>query len=236
VLILAIHSTSLRLGVAVARDGRVLEEVVLAPGREHLESLAPIIQQLLERQRLVPADMDAFAAAVGPGSFSGIRIGLATVKGMALALGKPAIGVSSLEVIAWQALPEGETGIAVIDARRSQIYTAVYERREGALTMVEQPMLVQASELGRLSQRIDRSGLVVCGDTAAVAAEIEADPRLVPIPVTSPSPRALAKLAEQALHRGVCCDVHALAPLYIRRSDAEEKTRIAVATAKRDHC
>lgn len=211
----------------------MLEEIVLPPGREHLESLAPTIQQLLARQGLALPEVEAFAAAIGPGSFSGIRIGLATVKGMALALGRPAVGVSSLEVLAWQALPIGETGIAVIDARRSQIYTAMYEKDEAGLRLMGGPALIQAAEIGRTVQWPGKEKVLVCGDTAAVETGIGSDPRFVSIPVPFPSPGALAELARQALRDGTCRDVHALAPLYIRRSDAEEKTRATAPAVSR---
>jgi tRNA threonylcarbamoyladenosine biosynthesis protein TsaB len=231
VLILAVHSTTLRLGVAMARDRTVLDEIVLPQGREHLENLAPLIRELIGKMGISLKDVDGFAAAVGPGSFSGIRIGLATIKGMALALQKPVIGISTLDVVAWQAMAPGETGICVVDARRSEIYTAAYRKNDTDLTMIEEPMLVKAAEIRRLAGKLEGNSLVVCGDTAAVEAEIANDPRMVPKPVTSPSPGALAELAARALSEGAGRGVHALAPLYIRRSDAEEKARVSVPAA-----
>ena len=74
--------------------------------------------------------IDGFGVAIGPGSFSGTRVGLATIKGMALALGKPVAGISSLDILAWQALKDGEWGAPVIDARRGEIYTAFYRKSE----------------------------------------------------------------------------------------------------------
>lgn len=225
-LILAIHSTSPRLGIAVTRDGIVLEEIVLPPGREHLEKLAPVVQQVLARQQIALADFNGFSAAVGPGSFSGIRIGLATVKGMALALSKPVAGISSLDVLAWQALPEGETGVSIIDARRSEIYVAAYRKDHGELTLLEGTMLAKTAALNRLADRLDSRRLVICGDMAIVETVTDSDPRFVPSPVNYPSPAVLALLADRYFAGGASRGVHALAPLYIRRSDAEEKARI----------
>lgn len=225
-LILAIHSTSAQLGIAVTRDGTVLEEIIFPPGREHLENLAPAIRQVLNNQRLALGDFDGFSASIGPGSFSGIRIGLATVKGMALALSKPVVGISSLEVLAWQALPEGKSGVCIIDARRSEMYAATYRKDQGELSLLRGPMLIKMDTLSGLADRLDQGSVLVCGDTAIVEAVTRSDPRFVAGAPTYPSPSVLALLAERYFSSGKSQGVHTLTPLYVRRSDAEEKARV----------
>jgi len=226
VLILAIHSTSAHLGIAVTRDGTVLEEIVFPPGREHLENLAPVIRQVLDNQQLVLADFDGFSACIGPGSFSGIRIGLATVKGMALSLSKPVVGISSLEILARQGLPEGKSGVCIIDARRSEMYSATYRKDQGKLSLLEGPMLIKMDTLSRLADRLDQGSVLVCGDAAIVDIVTRSAPRFVAGVATYASPSALALLAEQYFSSGRSQGVHNLTPLYVRRSDAEEKARV----------
>jgi tRNA threonylcarbamoyl adenosine modification protein YeaZ len=205
----------------------VLQEIVLPRGREHLENLAPLVQQILDDRQILLEDFDGLAAAVGPGSFSGIRIGLATVKGMALALSKPVVGISSLDVLAWQAVSEGETGACFIDARRSEVYTALYRRGHDDLEVLDGPMLVKVEDVSRLADRLNRHKLVICGETDIVEAVAKENPDFVPSRVAHPSPGALASLAERYFLRGKGRGVHELTPQYIRRSDAEEKARVA---------
>ncbi len=105
-LILGVHTTSPHLGIAIVQGQQVLLEEVLAPRREHLENLAPLIRDALQKLNLGLQDFYGFGVAIGPGSFSGIRIGLATIKGICLVLGKRGVGISSLDILAWQALNE----------------------------------------------------------------------------------------------------------------------------------
>ena len=134
-VILAVHSTSASLSVAITENRVVLREVILPPDRKHLENLAPLIRDLTAELHLSVLDFDGFGVAMGPGTFSGTRVGLATIKGMALALAKPVAGISSLDILAWQALKDGEWGASVIDARRGEIYTAFY-RKSGEKVML----------------------------------------------------------------------------------------------------
>jgi tRNA threonylcarbamoyladenosine biosynthesis protein TsaB len=221
VRILAVHSSTPHLGVAVTQDGQTIAEIVLPPGKEHLEHLAPTIAEMKRRLGFDFSDVDGFGVAVGPGSFSGIRIGLATVKGMALALHKPVAGISSLEVLAWDGLREGELGASVIDAKRGQIYTCMYRKEQGHLISVKGPLLLEVDRFLLLLNSFGRS-VTVCGDkvpggnwkhvASAVRGRGEA-----------PSPSICARLAENRIRTGRTDNIHSLAPLYIRRSDAEEK-------------
>lgn len=220
-LILAVHSTTPTLGVACAQDNRVLGAVVLPPGRQHLENLAAAIQDLMVRLHKGLADMDGFGVAVGPGSFSGIRIGLATFKGMALALGKPVAGISCLDILAWQGLRSGETGASVIDAKRGDLYGAVYKRTENHLELLAEPKLIRRDEFGYLMSRTPSSIVISAGQ------EHPGDyGNSVHLRRALPSAGACAELAFERISRGDSDELHALAPLYIRRSDAEEKRDI----------
>jgi len=165
--------------------------------------------------------VDGLSVATGPGSFSGIRIGMAIVKGIALALGKPVVGVSSLEVFAWQALKPGETGTAVIDARRNEVYVATYQRTPDTLVSLDEPSLIPVDTFGDYARRFVQH-LVLAGDEVVdgLAAASPRAARSVPL---VPSPAACAQRARERFAKGAVLSVHALLPQYIRRSDAEEK-------------
>jgi tRNA threonylcarbamoyladenosine biosynthesis protein TsaB len=220
VFVLAVHSTTPYLSVAVSGENRVLCENVLPPGREHLENLAPMIASLMREVRIELEQVDGFAVAKGPGSFSGIRVGMAVVKGMALALGKPVAGISSLEIMAWQTLKPGERGLAVIDARRDEMYTALYAKRRERLELLDGPILVSRANLKNFVQPHEE-GLILCGDEVTEGlADMER--RLIRRPGQIPSAAACAILARQRFLNGEGDEIHSLAPLYIRRSDAEK--------------
>jgi tRNA threonylcarbamoyladenosine biosynthesis protein TsaB len=220
-IILAVHSSSPHLGVALTRDAEVLIEQTLPPGREHLENIANLIGDALRRGDMTLNAVDGLSVAIGPGSFSGIRIGMAAVKGIALAQGKPVVGISSLEVFAWQALKAGETGTTVIDARRSEVYVATFERTSDTLVSLDEPSLIRAEDFGDYARRFTQS-LVLAGDEvvddlADASAHVARSMPLVP------SPAACAQRARERFAGGEVLSVHALLPLYIRRSDAEER-------------
>lgn len=220
-IILAVHSTSAQLGVAVTSGDSVLAESVLPPGREHLENLALMINDVTARARVGLKNVDGFGVAIGPGSFSGIRIGLATVKGMALALKKPVAGISSLEILAWEPLHEGESGASLIDARRREIYVGMYKKSAGSLTQLNIPRLVSWENLNGLMEELP-DPVVLCGDSAIEPA-MQAVKRVVRRVIVTPSAAACAILARRRLSQGKQPDLHSIAPIYIRRSDAEEK-------------
>jgi len=224
VIVLAIHSTTHRLGVAVTKDRTVLGELTLSPSREHLENIALAVKDLTRTAGIPLRDVDAFAAATGPGTFSGIRVGLAVVKGLALALKKPAIGVPSLAILAWQAAQPGELVTPVINARRQEVYTAVYRREPTAVAMVEGPCLTKLEEFPKLLDRYPDS-LVVCEDLV-VDAWVESRGNTAGRLVDGPFPAACAALAEERFKLGEPGEVHSLIPLYIRRSDAEENRAV----------
>jgi tRNA threonylcarbamoyladenosine biosynthesis protein TsaB len=220
VIILAVHSTTPVLGVAFIEDRRLLGEVVLLPGRQHVENLTLSIKDLTARLSLDLTMARGFGVAIGPGSFSGTRIGLATIKGIALALEKPVIGVSCLDILAWQGLDEGQTGVSVIDAKRGQVYAALNKRTDGRLVLLAGPMLLHANELAEL---MDRWNCQVLVSADSVAAGLSG-PKMR-IRSATPSAMVCGLLAAERLGRGEVDEIHSLYPLYIRRSDAEEQMR-----------
>jgi tRNA threonylcarbamoyladenosine biosynthesis protein TsaB len=217
--ILSTHTTGPRLSVAATADGKTIEEIVLEPDRRHLENIAPAILELSRRTKMRPSDFDIFAAAIGPGSFSGIRIGLSVVKGLALGLGKPVMGFSSLELLAWGASHTGSHVCAVIDARRDELYACVYGFEKERPIEVTEPTRISIGSLKSFTAHYD-SDIVLAG--AETLLERLSFGRAIPMDSTAAS---CGRAVFRCLNAGESgTGPHELKPLYLRRSDAEEKS------------
>ena len=128
-LILAMESTAKAASVALVRDGVLVAQSTQCSGLTHSRTLLPMAEQALRQSGLTLRDMDAVAVARGPGSFTGIRIGVSAAKGLCWGADKPAVGVSTLEAMAWNAVDCARPGSLIccaMDARRSQIYNALF--------------------------------------------------------------------------------------------------------------
>jgi tRNA threonylcarbamoyladenosine biosynthesis protein TsaB len=201
-----------------------LGEVVLPSGKEHLENLIPTIRDLTQHLGIALRDLDALAVATGPGSFSGIRIGIACVKGIAIALDKPVIGVSSLEIPAWNMLEDGQTGISVIDARRREIYIAGYKKVGRLTEEITAPRLMNADALAPFMADTPE-GTVLVGD-ASLESLLKSIPKVRSEIVEAPSAAVCGFIACERYKAGAPSPLDSLAPLYVRRSDAEEKRNL----------
>ncbi len=132
-LILAMESSAKSASAALVRDGELLAQSFSCSGLTHSRTLLPMAEGVLDAAGVKIADVDCLAVAQGPGSFTGIRIGVSAVKGLAWAAEKPAVGVSTLEAMAYHGLAAGEGALVCccMDARRAQIYNALFEIRGG---------------------------------------------------------------------------------------------------------
>ena len=168
--ILAFDSTATTAGVAITEDSRLLGEVTLNNGNTHSETLLPMAEALLGMLRLTVRDIDLFACSAGPGSFTGVRIGAATVKGMAFGTKKPCVGVSTLEALAYNM--RGHRGIIcpVMNARRSQVYTAIFESDGEYIKRLSEDMAIGADELDEMLSSYDADVYLV-GDGIEVATQ-----------------------------------------------------------------
>ena len=127
--ILAVDTSSKICSVALLEDRNVLDEINLNDGRTHSENLMPTIQLLLERNDLTLDDIDLIGVTVGPGSFTGIRIGIASVKAMAEVKNIPVASISSLQCLAKNISKEDGTIVSLIDARNNNVYGGIYDNR-----------------------------------------------------------------------------------------------------------
>ncbi len=136
-LILAVDTTTLHGSVALLENSILLAEVSCMASLTHSERLMPAIDLILGQQGLTIRDVGAFAVAAGPGSFTGIRIGLSTIKSFALATGNPIVSVSTLEALALKLkLPQNRLLCPLLDARKGEVYAALFEVKRGRLTEI----------------------------------------------------------------------------------------------------
>jgi tRNA threonylcarbamoyladenosine biosynthesis protein TsaB len=217
--LLAVESSSLAGGVALLDDERLIAEYVLDVSVTHSERLMAAVDHVLSDARWTAHALDALAVAVGPGSFTGLRIAVATVKGLALALGLPIAAVPTLDAMAaalpWAALPV----CPVLDARKGEVYTSLYRWVDGTLCR-QWDYLALAPDA--LAERLTEPVLVI-GDGASAIRSPHARP--VPAPARVPSPACVGALGLERLRRGDTVPATALAPLYLRPSEAELKRR-----------
>lgn len=125
-LTLAFESSAKAASVALVRDGKLISQYSQCSGLTHSRTLLPMAEDMLKNAELGLDKVDVFAVAYGPGSFTGIRIGVSTVKGLAWATEKPCVGVSTLEAMSWHGLAAGGYICPVMDARRSQVYNGLF--------------------------------------------------------------------------------------------------------------
>ncbi len=243
-LIAALDTTTRAGSMALLRDGQVLDLGVGDPARGHAERLPEDLIALMKRHGLRPRDVDLYAVTAGPGSFTGLRIGIATVQGLAFAARRPVVAVSALEALAVAALGPGRlTGdfpVAVwMDAQRGEVFSAVYRRlspentagapfHEGAAPEVD---IVDQAEVASPDDTLDRWRGTPFGDRLRFIGDgaIRYRERILAgfgpgVTIVDPTPPLAAVIGEMAgrrAERGEAVAPHAIRPVYVRRPDAE---------------
>jgi len=220
--ILSVDTSTPRLSVALWEKGNVLGLSERIPEKRHAEAILPDMEKLLQGLGLSPKDLGGLAVGLGPGSFTGLRVGIATVQGMAQALQLPVAGVSSFWAAA--AGTGAERVLVLEDARQEMFYAALYERSIGGYSpRVEEGLFSWAA----LLELVPSGNCTLAGCAAEqlqprlVAAKPETVFDLVPAPRRWPSAVDVAALAFPALAAGGSAP-EALIPLYLRRTQAEE--------------
>lgn len=167
-LILALESSAKAASVALMQDAELLAQYSQCSGLTHSRTLLPMVEDILKNTDKRLADVDFIAVAHGPGSFTGIRIGVSTVKGLAWASDKKCVGVSTLAAMAWHGAAAGGLVCPVMDARRSQVYNALFEIKDGAPERLCRDRAIALSELAAELKGYDREVLLV-GDGAKLS-------------------------------------------------------------------
>lgn len=234
--ILGIDSSGLVASVAVTNDGVLLGEYTTNYKKTHSQTLLPMLDELKKMIELDLSTLDAIAICAGPGSFTGLRIGSATAKGLGLALDKPLIEVPTLEGLAYNLCGSNALVCPIMDARRNQVYTAVYEFEEepdGSLEFKALPREVLAqtamdihellSQLEKLNRKV-----VFLGDGVPVFSEVIRKECSVPFSfapahVNAQRAASIAALGEIYYAQGKTVSAAAHQPTYLRKSQAERE-------------
>jgi tRNA threonylcarbamoyladenosine biosynthesis protein TsaB len=222
--ILAIDTSNYPLGVALIEDNQVLGEYITNLKKNHSVRIMPAIQTLMKDCERVPAQLTKIVVAKGPGSYTGVRIGVTIAKTLAWSLKIPLVGVSSIEIIAAGAGRYFDGYISpLIDARRGQVYTGLYEYQSGNLVTVKEDRLVLSADWAVALKEEMKPILFVGNDLLLHQAVIEDTLRtqavFAAITEHNPRPSELALLGKDKQGE----DIHSFVPNYIRLAEAEAK-------------
>jgi tRNA threonylcarbamoyladenosine biosynthesis protein TsaB len=219
--VLALEASTLAGGVALLDDERLVAEYVLDVSLTHSERMLATIDRVLGDAGWRPQDLDGLAVATGPGSFTGLRVAVSTVKGLALALCVPIAAVPTLDAMA-AAVPFACLPVCtVVAARRNEVYACLYRWHEGAMwRQWEYLALAPAALADRLTEPV-----ILAGDGATLVVSPHARP--LPAPRRLPAPACVGLLGLERLRSGEVVKPADLAPLYVRPPEAELKRRAA---------
>lgn len=222
--ILAVDSSAIVASAALCEDGKLLAEYTLNNKNTHSETLLPMIESLLSFFSLKIEDIDAFAVSSGPGSFTGVRIGAATVKGLAFASGKKCVGVSTLEAIATNLRFHKGLICPVMNARRSQVYTALFRSDGEKLTRLMPDCAMAVSELDDVLSGYGEE-VALSGDGYDVTVEgfSKTPLRFVPERLRHQSAFSVCEAAMRAIEEGNYVTDAELRVEYLRPSQAERE-------------
>ncbi len=223
-LILAMDSTAVAASVALLTDGAPLAAFHLDNGNTHSETLLPMVESVLRCTGKTVDDIDLFAVSAGPGSFTGVRIGVATVKGLAFGKGKPCVGVSTLEALAENLVPTGGLLCPVMNARRGQVYNALFRAENGALTRLCPDRALSVKEL-EAELLTCSEPVTLCGDGAELVKNsfTKCSAALPPLTLMEQNAVSVALCAARMAKAGKTCTDEELKPVYLRMPQAERE-------------
>ena len=226
---LGIDTSSLACSCALVEDGVLRSECFLHAGLTHSRTLTTLLRQTLGQAGVSPKDLDRIAVCVGPGSYTGLRIGVSAAKGFAMANGTPCVGVSTLLSLAQNVVCRDGTVCAVLDARAGQVYAALFEIQNGRITRLTKDDAMTLDALGTLLP----NGCLVVGDGTALVVGAFPEKHLLAAPAVLRYQRASsAALLSEGMEAAPAA---LLLPDYHRKPQAEREreARLAQKTPER---
>ena len=222
--VLGIDTSTSCGSVGLIDDGKVISDYLLNVPVTHSQRLLGAIELVLREAGCPIENLDGWAIALGPGSFTGLRIGVSTVKGLAFATGKPVTGVSTLDALASQIGPTPYLISPILDARKKEVYTAFYRFENSLIKRQSDDRAIKPEDLVRSI----KEQTIFLGDGAKTYRDFLLDSlsslALFPsAPLHLSHGSMVAKLGSELLQRGECLDLSTFAPIYVRPSEAEMK-------------
>ena len=222
-LILGIESAGSQVGCAIGGHEGVLASVHTGKGRQHAESLAPQIDFVRRQAGIEFSELGVVAVDIGPGLYTGLRVGISSATTIAHALGIPMIGISSLDLLAFPARWTSRLIVTALDARRGELFTALFRKVPGGIQRIRDPQVNTPQELLAELMTIEEPALLV-GDGALRYQEIFSSIRRVEMAeqgLANPSARSLVQLAHAQALREEFVPSWDIKPIYLRQPDAE---------------
>ena len=222
---LAFDTSSKTAAVALLQDDVILYDTIINVGLNHSEVLLPAIDQACLRTRIKIAEIDLFACTIGPGSFTGLRIGISTLKGLMLATGKPAVGISSLAALALNVSKNSKIICSVMDAGRGQVYIACYRYNEnGLIDQIGTDKVVNPREIIHNPEQ----EIIFVGDGAIKYADIISNTKTKEINIASALQQyirasSVGFLGREKYDRDELLNAETFVPVYLRSADAHMK-------------
>ena len=225
--ILAIDTSSIVATVALMEGDKLMAEYILNNKKNHSEHLMPIIEEVMKSCELSPKDIDVYAVALGPGSFTGLRIGIATIKSMAQALDKPIIGISSLEALAYNLIYSKDIICPIIDAQRDMVYTGLFKWDGLEFIRLKEDRVIPIEELIQ-ELKLECENIVFLGDAvdkfkSFILENLDERAIFAPGIVKLPRASSIGELARQRAEKGEFQDFKDILPIYMRKSQAERQ-------------
>ena len=226
-MILALESSATACSAALSRDGELVARTWQNSGLTHSRTLLPMVDSMLKNCEMTLEQVDVVAVAAGPGSFTGLRIGVATAKGLVWAEDKDCAACSTLESMAWPlAHMEDCLIVCAMDARRKQVYNAIFEAEGDTLRRLSPDRAISLADLGEELKNYNKPKIIV-GDGAQLCYntlnEQIPDLKLAPRPLRMQSAVGVARAAEELAKQGQLVKGGALVPIYHRLSQAERE-------------
>ncbi len=222
-LILGIESAGSQVGCAIGGHEGVLASAHTGKGRQHAESLAPQIDFVRRQAGIEFSELGVVAVDIGPGLYTGLRVGISSATTIAHALGIPMIGISSLDLLAFPARWTSRLIVTALDARRGELFTALFRKVPGGIQRIRDPQVNTPQELLAELMTIEEPALLV-GDGALRYQEIFSSIRRVEMAeqgLANPSARSLVQLAHAQALREEFVPSWDIKPVYLRQPDAE---------------
>ena len=226
--VLGIDTSTKVATIAIINEERVIGEYSLSKDMSHSEKLMPMIKEVLDNIDMKIEEIDLFAVGVGPGSFTGLRIGVATMKSFAHLFAKPIIGVSTLEALAYNMNLNQSIIMPMLDARRDRVYTSLYRFNGLEMQEIDRSEILEIEDMKEKLK--DYEDIIVNGEGSliykgAIKEELGERVRFASIGQNVPSAISICELALRKYDKGEVDDLYTLTPDYVRPSQAERELK-----------